>query len=240
MSYPSCQTVIILQARTGSSRFPGKVLEKINGIPMLSLCIRRLKKIRDDVPVITATTGHQEDDGIEDICLLENIGCFRGAENDVLERYCEASVRYNARYIIRATADNPLVDIFEGRRVLEEIESGKWDYVSMLGGNGLPMGAGLEAFTFTAIEKSWREGKLPHHREHVNEYILENSEMFNACFMKPLPENVCPELNLSVDRVEDKLFIENMLGEIGFSAVNVEIREIIKWWKLHSGRYLYA
>jgi len=226
-------TLIILQARTGSTRLPNKVLTPIQGIPLLTHCIRRLKQVAKTANVIVATSTLPKDNEIVKLAQGEKVDCFRGSEKNALDRFLEASKKYSGNFIIRATADNPLVDISEARRLIKVITSGRWDYVSMIekvGRNKLPEGVGLEAFSQSALKKSWEKGREPHHREHVNEYILENQTKFKTKFLACLPENNCPELRLTIDTPEDMAFINSMLDEIGKPAINLTTNEIIAWW----------
>ena len=228
------KVVIILQARTGSARLPKKVLLPTQDIPILSHCIRRLKKINNDVPVIVATSVLKQDDAVVDLARKEGVDYYRGSENDVLDRYYKVARKYKAMYIIRATGDNPFVDVSEGKRLLNEIVSGKWDYVNMIekvNGKRLPLGVGLEAFTFDALLKSWEKGLKTHHREHVNEYIFENINDFNIHFMSSMPENSCPDLSLSIDTPEDLQFIFELTRKLDKPLQAITTKDLIRCWK---------
>ena len=226
-------SIIILQARTGSKRLKNKVLKTIQDITLLGHCIRRLKLIDKNVPVIIGTSYLKQDDIIADLSNEEDVDCFRGSEIDVLDRFYKIASKYNAKYILRGTADNPFVDYVEGNRVLREIQTEKWDYVSMVESKMslLPKGVGIEAFTYDALENSWQNGHMPHHREHVNEYILDNLQNFDVKFLKCNLINSCPEINLSIDTYEDFSYIEKMLEEIARPALEITTEDIIDWWK---------
>ena len=218
----------------GSARFAGKVAHAIQDRSILGHCIERLRQIDSDMPVVVATSQLPQDDEVVQIAKSEEVLWFRGSHEDVLDRYYQAAVEFKADYIIRATADNPLVDAREGRRVFLEINTGQWDYVSMLeevDGSKLPIGAGLEAFTFAALKRSWQEGRLDHHREHVNEYILENPNKFRNRLLTCESQNSCPELSLTIDTIEDLMFIYHMLEDMGRAALELETSEIIEWWQ---------
>lgn len=225
------QVATILQARTGSSRLRGKVLRLLVGTPLLSHCIRRLKQVGI---VIVATSSLTRDDPIEKLACLENAYCFRGSEADVLDRFYQASKRSNLKYTVRATGDNPLVDPGEARRVIDYIMNHKVDYVTgaeVVDGVGLPVGVGVEAFTFEALERSWLEAREKHHREHVNEYILDTPHSFRIVRLKCLHKNSCPDLRLTVDTQDDLNFVSEILKSINKPAVEITTREIVKWWK---------
>lgn len=222
--------LIILQARTGSSRLPNKVMRSLLGIPLLTHCITRLSMV---APVIVATSNKKADNPVAELAVSERANYFRGSEDDVLDRYYQAARSFHADYVIRATGDNPLVDIEEACRVLDSIKRGAFDYVTgaeVVNGHGLPIGVGVEAFSFQALEFSWRKGKAPHHREHVNEYLLENPDAFKILRLKCLEKNSCPDLSLTIDTENDFNFVEKIMASIGKPPVGISTEEIIRWW----------
>jgi spore coat polysaccharide biosynthesis protein SpsF len=97
---------------------------------MLSHSIRRLKKVAKDMRVVVATSDLIQDDAIEELAKREKTPCFRGPEKDVLDRFYKAAKKYEAKIIIRATGDNPLVDPVEAERVVDAIEYGNYHYVT--------------------------------------------------------------------------------------------------------------
>ena len=215
---------VILQARSGSTRLPNKTTRRLSEIPMISHCIRRLKKV---APVVVATSVLTRDDPIAEIASIENVNCFRGSEEDVLDRYYHAAKKYHLKHIVRATADNPFVDPEEARRIANYILKHNVHYVT---GIGLPIGAGVEAFSFEALERSWIEGHAENHREHVNEYILENPDSFDIIRLRCLKKNSCPDLSLTIDTLEDFFFAEKIIMEIGEPGIQIRTKEIIDWW----------
>ena len=100
----------ILQARMGSRRLPGKVLMNILGKPMLMLQIERIKRANLIDKLVVATTKNSLDDKIEKLCSSIKVLCFRGSENDLLDRYYQTAKKYQADYIVRLTGDDPLTD----------------------------------------------------------------------------------------------------------------------------------
>src|SRR5262249_20799387 len=100
----------ILQARASSSRLPLKVLKPILGRPMLAHQIDRIRRARSLDALIVATSTDASDDPIADLCRSEDVDCFRGSLNDVLDRFYQAAVRNRPRAITRLTGDCPLTD----------------------------------------------------------------------------------------------------------------------------------
>ena len=221
----------------GSKRFPGKVTADLDGLPILVHCIRRLRKINTAVPVIVATSDLDQDDAIASMSCNESARVFRGSEPDVLDRFYKTAREYEADYIVRATADNPFVDPDEGMRVVEAIRSGSYDYVSgfeSAESRKLPVGVGLEAFTFRTLRRSWLDGHLPHHREHVNEYILEHPRKFSIHHLPCRPQNNGPDLHLTVDTHKDLEDIKIMVTKCGKPALELQTQDLIRWHQLQT------
>lgn len=192
---------IIIQARMGSIRLPGKVLLPIAGHPLLKHVFGRLKNLKAKADIIVATSHEERDDSIVKFCIINNVNCYRGSERDVLARYYECSKKYSFIHIVRLTADNPFTDIDELDRLIELHIGDCNDYTHSFG--DLPVGVGAEIFSYNALERSFIEGKSPNHREHVNEYIQENPSMFKIGQLTIPKEKTCSELRLTVDTEED-------------------------------------
>jgi spore coat polysaccharide biosynthesis protein SpsF len=225
----SPKTGIILQARTGSTRLSRKVLRLLGGLPLLVHCIARLKRLGH---VIVATSDLPQDNPVAKLADRERVDCFRGSEADVLDRYYQAALHFRLDNVVRATGDNPFVDVKEGRRVVAAIENDRAEYVTGLesvAGRGLPEGVGLEAFRFEALARSWQEGHDRQHREHVNEYILENPAFFRILRLKCLPGNSQPGLRLTVDTQRDFDLAARIVAAFDKPADALTTGELIEW-----------
>lgn len=192
---------IIIQARIGSSRLPGKVLKKLIDKSLLEHIIFRLSFLKEDVKVIIATSTLKRDDEIEQFCNSSNILCFRGSEKNVLERYFVCSKENCFNHIIRLTGDNPFIDIEELDNLIKLHISSKADYSRSF--SELPKGLGSEIFTFNALEESFLYGLAENHKEHVNEYIEENENNYRISELKVSKEKNRPEISLTVDNMDD-------------------------------------
>lgn len=170
----------IIQARMGSSRLPGKTLMDICGKPLLKRVIERVKKASLVSNIIIATTDKSNDDAIELFAHKENLKCFRGSEQDVLDRYFQCAQQFKCDIIVRITADDPCKDsavIDEAIRLFFETPS--VDYVSNTIQPSYPLGLDVEVFSRSALERAWQEATSPFDREHVTPYIWKNSALFN-------------------------------------------------------------
>ncbi len=170
---------IFLQARMGSSRLPGKTLKILDDKPLIMQVINRLQLV-NDCKIVLLTSDISKDDVLELWCNENGILCFRGSEDNVLQRYYLASKHYKADNILRATGDNPLVEPYFANELLEKHIRYEADYSSNKSevGSNLPDGLGIEIFTFSALEISMNKSSQEYHFEHVNEYILENKKDF--------------------------------------------------------------
>lgn len=192
---------IIIQARLGSTRLPGKVLMPIGKKTLLEHILYRLSFFKEENIVVVATSNKEKDNKLAEFCKEKGIACFRGSEENVLERYYLCAKKYKFQEIVRLTADNPFVDIEELAALLELFREEKADYAKSF--EGLPYGVGTEVFTFAALEKDYRESSQAHHFEHVNEYILENPQIFKTVNLETPEEKRKPEVRLTVDTKED-------------------------------------
>lgn len=192
---------IILQARMGSQRLAGKVLKKIHSRTLLEHIFLRLKCLEYPARVVLATSTHPRDDILESFCLDRRVDCFRGSESDVLERYFLCARQYRFTNIVRLTADNPFVDVYELKNLIELHLSSGADYSHSFG--VLPVGTGAEVFTFDALKRSFYSGTKENHREHVNEYIQEYPELFKIRVLSVPREINHPDVRLTVDTEED-------------------------------------
>jgi spore coat polysaccharide biosynthesis protein SpsF len=172
----SKNTIAIIQARMGSTRLPGKVLMDIMGKPVLWHIVNRLKRSQRIDKIIVATGAGSSDDVIESFCDANSLNIFRGSESDVLERFYNAALHFNAQTIVRITGDCPLIDPDIVDKVVAGYGNGEYDYYSLAG--KFPDGLDCEVFSFAALKKAFNNSKLPSEREHVTPYIYNNPEKF--------------------------------------------------------------
>jgi spore coat polysaccharide biosynthesis protein SpsF len=185
----------------GSSRLPGKVLMPIGHAALLGHVVGRLSALRHSATVVVATSTEAADQPISDWCAREGIRCFRGSELDVLGRYYQCATAFGLDPVVRLTADNPFTDVEELDRLIDLHQAQGNDFTHSFG--SLPVGVGAEIFGLAALERSHREGGAPHHREHVDEYMLENPHLFRTGLLEVPPVKRRPDVRLTVDTEED-------------------------------------
>jgi spore coat polysaccharide biosynthesis protein SpsF len=225
-------TLIIIQARMGSKRLPGKVMMKINGKPMLYYIIRQIRNSKFNPEIIVATSNLPKDDIIEEYVKSQNVRIFRGSENDVLDRYYQCAKTSSNEPIIRICADSPFIDPQIIDQSIEKFMSVKPDYLSNIiekdkdvwieGSCGFPIGTAVEVFSFSALEKTWNNSIDPYEREHVTEYIIKHSKDFKL-------DNIKNSINLSKYRiVVDHLYDFELASKIILKFSEDEIFNISK------------
>ncbi len=102
--------IIVVQARTSSIRFPGKIMMPLAGEPLLVRMMERVAASKTVDSFVVATTGSKDDDKIAELCESENIDCYRGHPTDLLDRHYKAGVEYDADVVIKIPSDCPLID----------------------------------------------------------------------------------------------------------------------------------
>jgi spore coat polysaccharide biosynthesis protein SpsF len=185
----------------GSTRLPGKVLLPINGKPLLDHILFRLNRLHRHARTVVATSNAVMDDLVEAYCRTRGVHCFRGSEVNVLERYFECAQSLGFTNIVRLTADNPFTDIEELDNLINLHFSSENDFTHSFG--SLPLGVGAEIFTFDALERTFLEGHEAHHIEHVDEYMIENPDIFKTGVLGIKITKQYPSLRLTIDTNDD-------------------------------------
>jgi len=164
-------TAIIVQARLGSSRLPGKILQRIGGRTVLEHDIARLKAVRRADLVVIATTDKDSDTPVAEAAAAAGAVVFRGDESDVLARYLGAARMVDADVIMRVTSDCPLIDAAICDAVLALRAETSADYAANNMPRLFPHGLDCEAFTRAALERAAAEATDPYDREHVTPWL---------------------------------------------------------------------
>jgi len=219
---------VIIQARMGSTRLPGKVLRKIGNEALLGHVLNRVTSLRYPVDVVVATSCLVQDEAIESYCRERKALCFRGSESHVLERYYQCAVEYGFDHIVRLTADNPFYDSVELDGLIQMHVNTNADFSHSF--SSLPIGVGAEIFSFKALETSYKQGHEAHHIEHVDEYMLENPELFDTHVYQAPPSKCYPDIRLTVDNMDD---YDKACAIVSFFGTQVSTENAVKFC-LHS------
>jgi spore coat polysaccharide biosynthesis protein SpsF len=183
-------TAIVVQARIGSSRLPGKVLLPIAGRPMLSYQLERLREARRPTQLLVATSTEPADEAIAALCEREGVACVRGPEQDVLRRFAMAARTARAGAIARITADCPLLDpelIDEAIAAMEDPAEPP-DFVSNMLEPRWPLGMAVEVASTAALLEADRDATDPEEREHVMPFIWRRPERYRLASLTRSPD----------------------------------------------------
>ncbi len=206
--------LVILQARMGSSRLPGKVLASLNGRSILAQCIERLVAARVG-EVLVATTTRPEDEAVVAEATAAGVAVTRGPVDDVLGRFVGAVDGWTGPYVIRATADNPFVDFDGPARLLRLLDAGA-DYAIE---EGLPVGAAVEAMRVEILREAGELASTPYEREHVTPFIRQSVDRY-AVVGAPAPFDLRrPSLRLTVDTRQDLQFVRGLVEQTDNAAL---------------------
>ena len=162
--------------------------------------------------IVIATTSLKEDDVIEEKARSLGIDCFRGSENDVLDRYYRCAKQFEMKTIVRITADCPIIDPTIVDKVIEQFHSGDYDYATNTIIRTYPVGTDVEIFSFQSLEKSWHEAKLSSEREHVTPFLREKKSKFKIKNVENA-ENMS-HLRWTLDMNEDLILIRKIVSKM--------------------------
>lgn len=218
----SLGAAIVLQARMGSARLPGKSLAPIAGRSLLARVVDRLKT-RADLPVVLATTTLLEDDLLCEEAERLDIAVLRGSADDVLGRYAFAASVLGVAAIVRATADNPAVDLDSPARTLEILQRSGADYVVDY---GLPLGSTVEAIAVQALVRAAALASDPYDREHVTPFIRRDARSRAVDSLAPSALRR-PDLRFTVDTPDDLDYMRRVYQEAGPSPSPAPLEALI-------------
>ncbi len=171
--------VTVIQARTGSSRLPGKVLLDLVGKPLLLRMVERVQAAASVDTVVVATTVEPADDPIEALCFQNGLRCYRGSTDDLLDRHYQAGKLWEADAVAKIPSDCPLIDPAVIDRVFGVFLEGTYDYVSNLHPATYPDGNDVEVMTMEALEIAWKEAQRSFEREHTTPFLWEQPNRFH-------------------------------------------------------------
>ena len=212
------KTSLITQARSGSTRLPGKILKKINDESLLEIHLKRLNKCNNVSNIIVATTDKPEDKVIYDYAIDWGFNSFRGSESDVLDRFYQAVRKEKPDWIVRVTSDCPLIDPILVDKLINFAHDNNTDYCSNTLVENYPDGQDIEVFKFSALEAAWKNANLSSDREHVTPYIRNNSDFKGASLFTalnyPCVSNYS-KIRMTVDETKDFNLIKILIKDLG-------------------------
>jgi len=214
------RVVAIVQARTGSTRLPGKVLADVAGRPLLARVLERASRAATLDEVVVATSSQPGDRRVVALSEAEGFRCFAGSETDVLDRYRETARAVGADHVVRMTGDCPLIDPALVDRTVRRYLQGDVDYAALATGAGAarldggryPSGFDVECFSIEALEQAWRDAVDPSDREHVTPYLWRTG-LFRTTRLRG--ERDLSHYRCSVDTPDDLQLVRVVVDELG-------------------------
>ena len=190
----------IIQARMGSTRYPGKVLETISNHPVLFHVIERIRDSQYIDVIVVATTTEPDDRILIKRAREFQVHGFAGSQHDLVKRFMAASQLVDADVIVRVPCDNPLFEpaFIDGCIKLLQNEKADYCYVE-----DAVLGTGVDVFTRDALKKVDEEATEPHYREHIVTYFRDNPDKFKIVTLTAQERYKLPTLRLTCDTKED-------------------------------------
>jgi len=228
---------IIVQARIGSTRLPGKVMKLLEDKIVLHHVVERLRRSKYARNVIICTSILEQDDVIYNFCINNNIFCFRGSKQNVLERYYETAKHFNSEYIVRVTSDCPLVDARFIDLMIEKYFELNLNYLcpKYYGNHKFPDGFNGEIFNFNLLKEA-NENANVNELEHVTTYIIKKYKTFD--FDYPVNyekyKNIdFSMLHLSLDTPDDYFLLTQIYKTIYKNNKQFGIEDVLEYLNMY-------
>jgi spore coat polysaccharide biosynthesis protein SpsF len=213
-------TVVVVQARTGSTRLPGKVLMPLAGRPLLARMLERVRAARTPFELVVATTTDASDAPVVDLCKDLGVRCFRGHPTDLLDRHVMAARSVKADVVVKIPSDCPLIDPAAIDRVLGEFFATEGlDYAGNLHPGTWPDGHDVEVMPLAALELAHREATKAHEREHTTPFLWDRPERFRCLNVAwETGQNLAMSHRMTIDYAEDYAFIAAVYDSLYMEA----------------------
>jgi len=222
------QFAIIIQARLGSKRLPGKVLKNFKGYNPLIVLISRLQKSKIIKNIIIATTKNNKDTKIVNFCKKNSLKFFRGEENDVLGRYYKTATKYKVKNIVRITSDCPFIDINILDKMILFFKKNKLDYYANTypEPSTFPDGMDIEIFKYKALKISNKLAKNKSEREHVTVFMRQFKKFKSKRYDQ---KNNLSKYRLTIDFFKDFKLFTKIIDHFGEKIFFTSMDDIVKF-----------
>jgi spore coat polysaccharide biosynthesis protein SpsF (cytidylyltransferase family) len=219
----------IIQARIGSSRLPGKVMENINGKPIIYYLLSRLSKSKLVEDIIVATSVNVENDRLCNYVNELGFKVYRGSEHNVLERFTEAARLCSNDTLLRITGDCPLIDpnIIDDLIGYYKKKLVEYAYLSPYFAEGVD----CEVFDYNALLKAHKKSEKNSEKEHVTLFILNHPDQFKIAEMPNKKDN--SKFRFTVDELSDLHVVKSIIKHFGEKIHDVRTSEIINYLTNH-------
>ncbi len=225
----------IIQARTSSTRLPGKVLLELpygSGITVLQQVIRRLKQSKKIDAIVVATTEDKADDAIVDITSREGVSSFRGSKENVLERYYLAAKTFGLDTIVRITSDCPCIDASIVDHLIAQHIDARADYTSNSLTRSYPHGLDTEVMSFTALTTAYDEATQGYEKEHVCPFIYKSNPKKFKILSIMAPEKLHrPDIRVTLDTEEDYALLCAVFDFLYSTQSSFDCRDLVSLFR---------
>lgn len=235
------KVVLVIQARMGSTRLPGKSMMDLAGAPLVGRILERVKRCTKLDDIVLAIPDTEKDRVLMALGESYGIKVFAGSENDLVERYYQAALWSNADIVGRLPADNATPEPGEIDRIVDyHLSLGRRGFssnLSVIGDSDYPDGIGAEMFDFSLLEEARTRHTDPRQREHVhlNFYDYSSGQAVDAAWC-PVSTIKCPEgfrrpdLILDVNTQEQYEFIRQLYEYLYPRNPQFHITDTIRWY----------
>jgi spore coat polysaccharide biosynthesis protein SpsF len=220
--------VATIEARMTSTRLPGKVLLPAGGQPMLKHLVDRLRQVTSLQAIVLATTVNRTDDCLEDFAQEAGIACFRGSEEDVMDRVIGAADSVQADIVAEITGDCPVIDPLIVEQTIQMFLHNSCEYASNSLIRSYPDGMDTQVYSLETLKRSAAMTNDPLDREHVTLHICNHPDLFRHVTLVASPDLYWPELGLTLDEREDYELLKNIIEYFGPAQPYFSCREVIK------------
>lgn len=227
---------IIIQARTGSTRLPNKMLLPFyDNKGLLEILVTNLINSDLNIPIVLATTNLSTDDKLADIAKRNKTLVYRGSENDVLDRFLQASIKYDINKIVRICADNPFLDMFFLKNLIEKFSENDCDYWCYALSDYTPSimthyGFWAEGVTRESLIKINKYTKEKFYKEHVTNYIYNNKNLFNIYY--ELIDSFIEkqkDIRLTIDTIQDFNIAKIIFNKLYDNKNTIKLFDVVNY-----------
>jgi len=213
----------LITARLKSERLPKKVIKDLNGKKVIERIIDRAKEVDGIDKIIICTSKNPQDSPLVDIAIKNNINYFKGDEDDVLKRLCDASIENKFDYITGITADNPLFSIRLTNKIIRTINEKKPDFVYY---ENLPIGVGTFGMSVKALKTVIKIKNVID--TEIWGPLIKRPDIFNIVILKEEGKLNRPDLRFTLDYKEDYDFLSHIYKNIKFDRV-IRLYDVIEY-----------
>lgn len=231
------KTIAIVQGRMGSTRFPGKTLEKLGKWSVIELVLKRAAQSKRVSDVVLASSTNPIDDQLEKHITELGFQVFRGSESDVLSRFYEAASKLNPTTLVRLTGDCPLISPDLMDTAVQQFAERDVDYLALVVGKekelAFPRGFDVEVFGYESLREAASKATESYEREHVTPYIYTRKDRFDIDYIAPSREQSRPNYRVCVDTPKDLEVVRRIYDYFGDDLMDTGFEEIIHFLDNH-------